>query len=441
MSSTLQEPTTEPEGVPKAEETSGANDAHLSGDAHAEEAAAHPEQAVSRTRVQALDFSQPTKFTAELRRRIGRVLTPFCKALSTRMTADLRAPVEVREIDANQLSWSAARSALPEDCLLVSVQAQPIGRQMLLALELPLVLRSLDCLLGGTAADAPQSRKLSEIDWALTRRLLDAIVLQLSPLWRDLGGLELSVGEVDVEGDAGVVVPIGEPTFAVSFEWEIAGLSSTFSLLLPWSAIEPVAEDILGGDGAAKEADPGEAAAVHRGLAAAKVTLRAEVGTSIVPVERVFELEPGSLLKLDARAEHGVTLLAENVPIGHGLPGRSGVKRAIKLATPIEPSGDQGLRAPLAASMQPAGAAVADRQPTLEGLSRLRGVDVRVWAELGRTAMSLSAALKLPQGTVIELDQGAEEPVELFVNGLPFATGTLATTAEGEWAIQIGSLI
>jgi flagellar motor switch protein FliM len=429
MSSTVQEPTTEPEDAAEAEDAVGAEDA------------AHPEESSARSRVQALDFSQPTKFTAELRRRIGRVLTPFCKVLSTRMSTDLRAPVELRQVDARQLSWSEAKSTLPEDCLLVAVRTQPIDRQMLLALELPLVLRSLDCLLGGSAADAPSTRKLSEIDWALTRRLLDAMVLQLSLLWRDLGDLELAVEEVDVEGDAGVLVPIGEPTFAVTFEWEIAGLASTFSLLLPWSAIEPVAEEILDGGGGVADADPGEAAAVHRGLAAAKVTLRAEVGASVVPVERVLELEPGGVLKLDAKAEHGVTLLAENVPIAQGLPGRSGVRRAIKLTTPIEPAGERGPHSPLAVPTQAPCTTAADRRTTLDGLARLRGVDVRVWAELGRASMSLGDALMLPQGTVVELDQEAEEPVELFVNGLPFASGTLATTAEGEWAIQIGALI
>ena len=74
------------------------------------------------------------------------------------------------------------------------------------------------------------------------------------------------------------------------------------------------------------------------------------------------------------------------------------------------------------------------------GLLRLRGVDVRVWAELGRTHMSLGDALRLPQGSVIDLDQGAEDSIELFVNGLSFATGTLAVAPEGDSAIEVGAL-
>ena len=117
---------------------------------------------------------------------------------------------------------------------------------MLLGIEPALILQALECLLGGTASQAPAERKLSEIDWALTRRLLESMTAQLNHAWRDLGGLQLALGEVDLEGDAGVIAPIGEPTFALTLAGTIDGLPSTMSLLIPWSAIEPVAEEIFG---------------------------------------------------------------------------------------------------------------------------------------------------------------------------------------------------
>lgn len=429
MSTAVQEPVAEQEQTPAVADPAAATDPATM--------AAESEAA---GRVQALDFSAPTKFTTELRRRIARVLTPFCKALSMRMSADLHTPVEVRYLDARQLSWTAARASLPEESLLAGVDVRPIGRQMLLCMQMPPMLQALDCLLGGGAASTPPSRKLSEIDWALSRRLIESVVLQLSLVWRDLGSLELSVGEVDLEGDAGLIVPIGEPTFAINFEWEIAGLQSTFALLVPWAAVEPVASEILSNGSLAQDAHPGEAGAVQRGLAAARVLLRAEIGASMLPVEQLLALEPGSMLRLDARAERGVTLLAQNVPLARGLPGRSGVRRAIKLITPIEPEAETGLMPELTPPAPSQAPAQADMRALREGLARLRDVDLRVWAELGRTRMSLGDALRLPQGSLVELDQGAQDAVELFVNGLPFANGALAVTPEGDWAIQVGAL-
>jgi flagellar motor switch protein FliM len=397
------------------------------------------EDVVEDRSVHLLDFSQPTKFTTELRRRIGRLLVPFCKATSARLVSDLRTQVELQQVDAHQLSWSAARATLAEDAILVAVNVKPIGKQMLLALDQQLVWRALDSMLGGSAESAPQARKLTDIDWALTRRFAEAIVLQLSLVWRDLGGLELSVEEIDLDGDAGVVIPISEPTFAVDFEVSISGLESKLSLLIPWGAVEPVAEGILSAGSVEQDVDPRQARALQQGLAAAKLLVRAEIGATNLPVEHVLAIERGSTVNLKAKADLGVRLLAERVALARGTPGCSGVRRAVKLTTPISPETDHAARS-LTLSHSDRGGSRKQTRAMLERLTHIRGVELRVWAELGRTRMSLSEALRLPKGAVLELDEGAGDPVELFVNGLAFASGSLLVTDEGEWAVQVSAL-
>ncbi len=67
----------------------------------------------------------------------------------------------------------------------------------------------------------------------------------------------------------------------------------------------------------------------------------------------------------------------------------------------------------------------------------LREIRVRVWAELGRTQVELGRAPELPGGAVLELDRKADDPVDLYVNGLRFGSGTLVLTDEGEWALRL----
>jgi flagellar motor switch protein FliM len=389
-------------------------------------------------RIRTVDFSQPNKFTVELRRRIARVLGPFCEAFAIRLSSELRAPVELAVADSSQLTWSAAKAQLPAHAIAVALEIQQIERQMLLGIEPALVLQALECLLGGTAAQAPSERKLSEIDWALTRRLLESMTAQLTHAWRDLGGQQLVLGEVDLEGDAGIIAPIGEPTFALKLAATIDGLPSTMSLLIPWSAIAPLAEEIFGAGPKPEDADPHEGRAMQRGLSGAHVLLRAEVGSAQMPVEQMLALTPGALLALEDRAESGVQLFAEEVPLGRARPGLRGARRAIKLTDAMAP---RQAHAPVAAAAPKPGILDGEVPAAHDGLARMLGVPVRVWAELGRTTVPLGHALELPPGTVIELDQGAEEPIELFVNGMCFAHGTLEVTAEGEWAVQIDTLV
>jgi flagellar motor switch protein FliN len=70
----------------------------------------------------------------------------------------------------------------------------------------------------------------------------------------------------------------------------------------------------------------------------------------------------------------------------------------------------------------------------------LGSIKLRVWAELGRTQLSLGHALELPAGALVDLDRTADAPIDLFVNGLCFGQGRLLVTEDGEWAIEVSSL-
>jgi len=70
----------------------------------------------------------------------------------------------------------------------------------------------------------------------------------------------------------------------------------------------------------------------------------------------------------------------------------------------------------------------------------LRGVGLRVWAELGRAQLPVGRAVGLARGSVLELDRGVDDPVDLYVNGRRFALGRLLLTDDGEWAVQIERL-
>lgn len=71
----------------------------------------------------------------------------------------------------------------------------------------------------------------------------------------------------------------------------------------------------------------------------------------------------------------------------------------------------------------------------------LRAVSVRVWAELGRTRMGSARAVALPGGSVVELDRDVDEPIDLYADGMRFATGRLLVTDDGGLAVRIEELL
>ncbi len=284
-----------------------------------------------RHRVRTVDFSRPTKFTSDHQRRIARSLDTFCQPAATRLSAELRWAIELEAINTTQVTWSAAQSLLPANSLAVTLDVQPIGTRMLLTAEQSFVLTGLECLLGGSPDRPPRERRLTEIDWSLTRRLLDSIVHQLSLVWQDLAGVSLAGGEIELHNDTGQIASVSEPTLVVVIESRINKLSSTLALLIPWIAIEPVAQHISSPELVGTGSGHDDASGIRRALSAVPVTLRAEVAAVELPVAQILALQPGSVVRLGTPADRGVALFAENVQLGNGHPGANGARRAIQV--------------------------------------------------------------------------------------------------------------
>jgi len=390
--------------------------------------------------VRALDFSQPTKFTTELRRHVTGALGEACETLSSVLSAQLKTEVVLEPGEISQNTWAAARAGLAADAVAVAVLADQPAHAMLLNVEQAVVLQSLECLLGGKASQAPAERHLSEIDWTLAKGVLDTVVRELSAAWVELGGPALTRGELDLEGDAGIAVAPAEPVLSAALQTRIDGCESTIWLLLPWSAVAPIAAV---GHAPGEHGLEGQAATgLRERLAVAQVLLRAEVGSVQMPIEQMLAIEPGGTLELGERSENGVRLFAEEVSVGRGRPGRSGTRKAIKL----QESDEHPVRAARYAKLGRAeldrarAHAVADAERP-GSRSILRSIFVRVWAELGRTHIALGEALELAPGAVVELDQAAEQPIEVFANGLCFASGSLVVTADGSWGVAVERLM
>jgi flagellar motor switch protein FliN len=93
---------------------------------------------------------------------------------------------------------------------------------------------------------------------------------------------------------------------------------------------------------------------------------------------------------------------------------------------------------------EPRAAAAADAAPVVTEMplsGALRSVNVRVWAELGRTRMPTGHVVGLPSGAIVELDRDAEDAVDLYVDGQRYATGRLVVTDDESWGVRIERIL
>jgi flagellar motor switch protein FliM len=286
--------------------------------------------AAPRADVRKADFSRPRKFSPELTRRIRRAVEGFTRTAGARLSSDLRTALELEVIATRQLIWADAHAAAAEDCLSAFITVEPSG-QMILAVEDGLVLGAIELLLGAATPGEVRRRRLTDVDWALGRHVLDRLTAQLAAAWHDVLGQELGLATVDLHAEAAQLLPVSEPTLSITFEARMGGNSHTIELLIPWSTVEPIAAPVAASEG---ESDAEAEAPIRRALGTVDVQVRAEVGAVEMPIEAVLALRPGDVITFDRPMSAGVALLSGDVDVYVAAPGRQGARRAVQIVAP-----------------------------------------------------------------------------------------------------------
>jgi flagellar motor switch protein FliN/FliY len=81
-------------------------------------------------------------------------------------------------------------------------------------------------------------------------------------------------------------------------------------------------------------------------------------------------------------------------------------------------------------------------EPTLPApdIRMLLEVPLQIAVELGRTRLTIRELLELSQGSILELDRHAGEPVDVLVNGRPLARGEVVVIDE-DFGIRITDVV
>ncbi len=294
-----------------------------------------PRQRRSR-RVRTVDFTRPTKFTKDQQRRLELAHETFCQTASSRLSAELRVPMRLEVIDVGQLTWSNALAEVPEPSISAIVELEPHRTRFLLTLEMPLVLAYIERVLGGGVGRRIPSRKLSDIDRALAGHVFEQLLDQLSVTWGDLAEASLKLIDLEMQPESVQLAPLSEPTLCLSMEVRMDRDSSTMTLLLPYRAVEPVA-DRLGVDAYDDNPDDAESAErMTKAMGGVDVQLRAEVAHMPITAQDVLGLKPGDVLRFGQPAAEGVTIFADETPVYRAKPGRHGNRRAVQVVERLE---------------------------------------------------------------------------------------------------------
>ena len=79
-------------------------------------------------------------------------------------------------------------------------------------------------------------------------------------------------------------------------------------------------------------------------------------------------------------------------------------------------------------------------RPSSDQLRLLETIDVALTVEVGRTQLTIRDLLHLSEGSVVELNRLAGDPLDVLVNGTPIAKGEVVMVGD-RFGIRFGQII
>lgn len=231
-------------------------------------------------------------------------------------------------------------NSIPLPAMLSVFKAEEWDNFGLITVDSSLIYSIVDVLLGGrrgTAAMRIEGRPYTTIERSLVERMIHVMLNDLSAAFEPLSPVTFRFDRLETNPRFATISRPSNAAIVTRLRIDMEDRGGRLELLLPYATLEPVRELLLQmfmGEKFGRDSIWETHLAEELWLT--EVQLEAVVDQQIMSLQRVFDLEVGSQIMLNATADSPVQLHCGNVPLYTGRMGRKGGRIAVKIEDRID---------------------------------------------------------------------------------------------------------
>ena len=296
-------------------------------------------RARQRAKISPYDFKRPERVGKEQMRSLQTMHEGFGRNFGAALSALLRTIVEVKLTSVDQLTYSEFVFSLENPTCFNLINAPPLEGQLILDINLSLLFPIIDRLLGGGSdANPPARRPLTEIELRLVSRITDLFFAEMKHAWHNVLELDLSVDRVESNPQLVQIVPPNEVVVLISFELTIGDARGMMNLCIPFNAIERVNPRLVSNSWVAygkKSATPENIHRISGQLSGSLVEVVVDLAETRIATADLIGLRVGDIIKTEKDVQRPLIVSVEGKPKFHAQPGAFKGRKAIQVIGPM----------------------------------------------------------------------------------------------------------
>ena len=240
----------------------------------------------------------------------------FARMFRTTLSAMLRKVTSVSSISTDMIKFGEFLRTIPVPTSLHLFKLDPLRGSGLIIVESKIIFMLVDIIFGGSGKNTfkIEGREFTPIETSIIKKVVLAALSDMEKAWQSLINFNISYSRSEINPQFVQLVTPTDVVVVSNFEIEVEYSSGIISLVIPYSALEPLRERLQTGyQSEQMEADKTWIKRFKSELHSSKVDLTARLGSAEIDAGEIISLKKGDVITLDQYATDPVNIYVEGV--------------------------------------------------------------------------------------------------------------------------------
>jgi flagellar motor switch protein FliM len=373
-------------------------------------------------KIEIYDFKRPDKFSKEQIRNISLMHDTFARLTTNSLTAQLRSIANVKVASVDQLTYNEFIRSIPSPTTLAIINMDPLKGNAVMEIDPQITFAIIDRICGGIGDETKPQHELTDIEQSIMENIIVRMLGNLREAWTTVLDLRPRLGQIDTRSEYAMIVPETEMVVLITLEIEIGDVEGMINICVPYLTVGPIIGRFSSQlwYSSTRNSIPLESSNyIFR--EDIPICLTAEILMRNFPIKEILKWDIGTVIQplISIKADYCYLKLGDRrVWQCQILPDNKCFPKRITIVNYAEkPFGTEGNDM----TMEEGKSFVTDA---------LNSAMIKISVELGCTKKPVKEVFEIGEGTILELDKYAGEPVDILANGVHIAKGEMVVIDE-----------
>ena len=284
------------------------------------------------------DFKRPAKFSKEHLRTLEIIYEHYGRLISTNLPLYLRKNIQVTVASSEKVTFSEFTNALSNPVILGIVDFQPLTGNIIIELSPNLGFAMIDRMLGGQGVPLEKNRDFSEIEMIILQKLMVVCMQLMREPWRNVLDINPMMERIETNAQFAQVIAPSDMIAIVSMNVKIGDAEGFMNICLPYFTLEDVMDKLntkYWFSTMQKDDRIDYEEHIESLIKRIDIPIKAILCRSQVSVSDFLSLQPGDIIKLDARVDSEMDVFVGNIRKFKALPGSNKDNYAVRVTSVI----------------------------------------------------------------------------------------------------------